>query len=286
MCGSPRCLLADRRLPFIPRRVSLPLLSSLSFVAFAAVVVGQQQPVGYDDTPQLPDQPWRVHDANRPQPEVVTPGASFSEGAAPPADAVVLFDGKDLSRWQGREGQARWKVENGYVEGASGTGPIRTREEFGDFQLHLEFATPRHVESNSQGRGNSGVFLHGRYEVQLLDSYQNPTYTDGQAGALYGQTPPLVNASRAPGQWQSYDIVFEAACFEGDRLLEPARVTVIHNGVLLHHRKAYLGPTVHRRVARYTEAYPARGPISLQDHGNPMRFRNIWIRPIGDYDEP
>lgn len=265
------------------RRLRYGMAAVTTFLA--ANTMAQDPPVGYDDTPDLPGQSWRVHDGDRPRPAVVTPGARFSEAAAAPSDALVLFDGTDLSHWKGRKGPAAWKVENGYVEVVPGTGDIQTRDEFGDLQLHMEWSSPAKVESSSQGRGNSGVFLHGRYEVQVLDSYDNPTYADGQAGALYGQTPPLRNATRPPGEWQTYDIFFEAARFDGDRLLEPARVTVIHNGVLLHHKKAYFGPTLHKRVADYSQPIPARGPISLQDHGNPMRFRNLWIRPLGEYDE-
>ena len=244
----------------------------------------KQPKVGYNDGPVLPNSKWRVHDGNRPQPVVVTPGtASTAERAGTaPSDAIVLFDGKDLSAWKGGKGPARWKVENGYME-VNKTGGIRTAQEFGDCQLHIEFATPAEVVGDSQGRGNSGVFLMGRYEVQVLDSYKNATYPDGQAAALYGQTPPLVNASRPPGAWQTYDIIFEAPRFDGDKLLRPGYMTVIHNGVVVHHRRELIGGTTHRRLAKYTP-HPPAGPIQLQDHGNPTRFRNIWVRPLRDYD--
>jgi hypothetical protein len=242
-------------------------------VAFAAAGL-QDEPVGYDDTPLLPNSKWRVHDKARPVPPSVRPG----DGAAAPSDAIVLFDGKDLSQWTDGSKEARWKVESGYME-VNGTGQIQTREHFGDCQLHLEFATPEKVEGNSQGRGNSGLFFFGRYEVQILDSYENRTYADGQAAALYGQTPPLVNASRGPGKWQSYDIIFHAPRFDGDKLLAPARVTVLHNGVLAQDNTEFLGATAHRAVAQYSP-HEATGPIALQDHGNPMRFRNIWIRKL------
>ena len=269
-----------------PKRTpSLAVVVLLIAVASTAASA-QELPLGYDDTPRLPDMPWLVHDANRPQPEIVTPGATFSEGALAPSDAVVLFDGSDLGAWRKPDGSAPgWKVEHGYFEVVPGTGSIRTREVFGDFQLHIEWATPHDVVSNSQGRGNSGVFYHGKYEVQLLDSFENPTYPDGQAGALYGQTPPLVNASRPPGAWQTYDILFSGPRFDGDRLVRAASVTVLHNGVALHHRKELIGGTVHRRVGTY-EPHEERGFIQLQDHSNPMRFRNIWIRELGDYDQP
>ncbi|MFM7281004.1 MAG: DUF1080 domain-containing protein, partial [Planctomycetia bacterium] len=181
-------------------------------------------------------------------------------------------------QWTDGSKEARWKVEGGYME-VNGTGQIQTREQFGDCQLHLEFATPEKVEGSSQGRGNSGLFFFGRYEVQILDSYQNRTYADGQAAALYGQTPPLVNASRGPGKWQSYDIIFHAPRFEAGKLLSPARVTVLHNGVLVQDNTEFLGATAHRAVAQYSP-HEATGPIALQDHGNPMRFRNIWIRKL------
>jgi 3-keto-disaccharide hydrolase len=231
------------------------------------------QGVGYDDTPMLPDSQWRVHDSKRVPPPVVTPGVN---GAAP-SDATQLFGGGDLSAWSG----GPWKLEGDFME-VNGSGQISTKQSFGDCQLHVEWASPSEVVSESQGRGNSGIFLMGRYEVQVLDSYDNVTYADGQAGSLYGQTPPLFNACRKPGEWQSYDIVFEAPEFEGDKLVEPAYVTLIHNGVLVHHRKAYIGGTTHKAVAKYSPHGPA--PIRLQDHGNPVRYRNIWIRPLGEYD--
>ena len=165
----------------------------------------------------------------------------------------------------------------------NGSGSMQTKQEFGDCQLHLEWASPGKAESNSQGRGNSGVFLMGRYEVQILDSFENESYADGQAAALYGQFPPLVNASRGPGEWQSYDIVFEAPRFDGEELASPARVTVFHNGIVVHHGQAMIGATTHRAVAQYSPHGP--GPIQLQDHGNPVRFRNVWVRPLGAYDQ-
>lgn len=232
--------------------------------------------VGYTDTPLLPGGKWKVHDKQRPVPRVVTPGAANT--CPPPADAVVLFDGVDLSRWRNGDKDGTWKVDGGFME-VNGTGNIETKEAFGDCQLHLEFATPAKVEGESQGRGNSGLFLMGRYEVQILDSYQNRTYADGQCGALYGQTPPLVNAAKAPGEWQSYDILFRAPRFDGSKLVSPARVTVIHNGVVVQLDQEFIGATAHRAVAQYSP-HPAELPIALQDHGNPMRFRNVWLRRL------
>jgi hypothetical protein len=198
----------------------------------------------------------------------------------------VLFDGTDASRWVGRDGgPVQWKVEKGYLEVAPRTGDIETRDHFGDSQLHLEWAAPAEVVGDSQGRGNSGVFLMGLYEIQVLDGYDNRTYADGITSAIYGQYPPLVNACRKPGEWQVYDILFVAPRFDGDRLVSPAYVTVLHNGVLVHHYREIMGPTGHRRVASYDEPQPPRGPLRLQDHTNPVRYRNIWIREIGDGDE-
>ncbi|MGB0420008.1 MAG: 3-keto-disaccharide hydrolase [Limisphaerales bacterium] len=253
--------------------------------AFALTAHGADAPIGYTDTPMIPGQKWRVHDKDRPRPSVVTPGTTFSHSAPAPSDAIVLFDGKDLSMWRNGNKPANWKVENGYMEVAPGSGSIQTRDDFGDFQLHLEFATPHVVEGNSQGRGNSGVIIYGKYEVQVLDSFNNPTYADGQAGAMYGHLPPLANASKVPGAWQSYDIIFEAPRWEDGKIAKKACVTVIHNGVLLHHKQEYPGPTRHRGVGNYNDPHPSKGPIQLQDHSNPMRFRNIWIRSLGQYDQ-
>ena len=239
------------------------------------------QNVGYDDTPIIPGTNWHVHDGNRPQPRVITPAESVG---APPSDAVVLFDGTDLSKWKGRDGEARWKVENGYME-VTRTGDIQTKEPFGDCQLHLEFATPAEVVGDSQGRGNSGVFLMGVYEIQVLDGYDNLTYADGITAAIYGQYPPLVNACRKPGEWQSYDIIFEGPRYDGDKLVKPAYVTVIHNGVVVHHRQEIMGPTGHRNLSSYDRPHGPTGSLKLQDHGNPTRFRNIWYRSLTGYDE-
>lgn len=247
-------------------------LTAVGLLAGTALGLGLQDEVTYDDTPFLPGGEYRVH-GERPWPEVVDPGPTAS---APPADAVVLFDGGDLSAWRQGDSEPAWEVEDGAMK-VTGGGSIRTRQEFGDCQLHLEFATPAEVRGSSQGRGNSGVFLMGRYELQILDSFENRTYPDGQCAAMYGQYPPMVNASRAPGEWQTYDVVFHAPRFEDGEVKEPARITVLHNGVLVHHDRAFLGGTAHRRVAEYAPHGP-KGPLQLQDHGNPVRFRNIWIR--------
>lgn len=250
-------------------------------------------PVGYSDTPRLPNSEWKVHDIDRPRPEVVTPGKTAADA---PSDAIVLFDGTSLASWYGeketkdaegktrrtpdKESPARWKVENGYVE-MTPTGNIYTREEFGDCQLHVEWRSPAEPQSNSQHRGNSGIFLMDRYEIQVLDCYENKTYADGQAGASYGQNPPLVNATRKPGEWQSYDIIFRAPRFKDGKLVSPATVTILLNGVLVQNHFELLGATTHRKVAKYSP-HPDKGRLRLQDHNDnqPVRFRNIWIRPL------
>lgn len=224
---------------------------------------------------------WPQHSLDRPRPPAVNVRGAVT--TPPPADAIVLFDGTGLARWVSGDSAAataRWKVENGYVEVVRGTGGIATRDSFADVQLHVEFMSPAAATGEGQNRGNSGVFLMGRYEVQVLDSWRNDTYPDGQAGSLYGQFPPLVNASLPPGEWQSYDIVFIAPRFDASgKLVSPARLTVLHNGVVVQHDRELLGPTSHRTRAPY-EAHPARLPISLQDHGDPVRFRNIWVRNL------
>jgi hypothetical protein len=226
---------------------------------------------------------WKIHDLNRPAPTVVTPGTASTQDAPgkPPSDAIILFDGKDLSQWASEDGGlAKWKVENGYAEVVAKTGYIHTKTPFGDCQLHVEFYEPVPPKGQSQERGNSGVFLMGLYEIQVLDSYENKTYADGQAGAVYGQYPPLVNASRPPGQWQSYDIVFRAPHFDSSgKLLKPARATVFHNGVLVQDNVEIRGRTAIGDVPTY-EAGPEKLPLALQDHGNPVRYRNIWIREL------
>jgi len=265
---------------------------ALPALAIAALALAQQTPplrpadLGFTDTPMLPNLPWHVHDPARPHPKVVTPG---DKPGAPPSDAIVLFDGKDLSKWyqddHGKKVDARWKVGDGYFEVAGGTGSLLSRDKFGDCQLHIEWASPAVVTHNSQGRGNSGVLIMSRYEIQVLDAYNNPTYADGQAGAIYGQWPPLANPARKPGEWNTYDILFEAPRFEGDKLAKPAYVTVLYNGVMVHHHKEIMGPMVYRQVAHYTP-HDAEDSLMLQDHnGDPVRYRNVWVRRPAAYDE-
>jgi hypothetical protein len=210
-----------------------------------------------------------------PEPKLVQPG----DNGAPPSDAVVLFDGKDMSAFADAD---KWKVKDGVV--TCGGNDIHSKQEFGDCQLHLEFATPEVVRGNGQGRGNSGVFFMDRYELQVLDSINNPTYFDGQCAAIYKQHPPLVNASRKPGQWQTYDAIFTAPRFEADgKLKTPAYITVLHNGVVVQDHFPLLGSTAYDRPPAY-EAHPLKAPLRLQYHNNPVRFRNIWVRELVPVD--
>jgi hypothetical protein len=250
-----------------------------------ASLSSQQSHLDHDDMPMQPNGRWYVHDSTRPQPRVVDPGGAAADPVAPPVDATILVGTRDdISAWRMLDGRpATWRMREGVLE--AGGGDIRTRQEFSDFQLHVEFATPIDVRGDGQERGNSGVYLLGAFEIQILDSYRNQTYPDGQAAAMYGQYPPLVNASRPPGDWQMYDIVFTAPRFEGGSLAKPAVVTVFHNNVLVHNATAFWGPTAHAVLLPYDPAL-TRGPIVLQDHGNPVHFRNIWIRPVADYDQP
>ena len=290
---------------FSPRRGAAFTALGIGLVAAAGLLAAAQNPpspsppaqtakpdpnLGYTDTPLLPNLPWHVHDPARPQPPVVTPGTA---PGAPPSDAVVLFDGKDLSQWGHRQaGQppasladAKWTVREGHFEVPTPrAGDIFTRQSFGDVQVHLEWASPAAATGTSQGRGNSGLKVMGLYEIQILDSFQNRTYADGGAGSVYGQWPPLANAARRPGEWQTFDIVFEAPRFEGDKVVTPAFVTLFWNGVAVHVRKELLGTTINRQLGRYT-AHAPELPLMLQDHGNPVRYRNIWVRKLGTRDD-
>jgi hypothetical protein len=223
---------------------------------------------------------WPVHAMDRPQPPVVDPGRGGLP-IPPPKDAIVLFSGQDLTKWRHADGSdPTWVVRDGYFEVRAGAGDLATRDGFGDVQLHVEWASPSPPRGEGQDRGNSGVYLMETYEVQVLDSYDNRTYPDGQAASLYGQFPPLVNASRAPGEWQSYDIVFRAPRFgAGGALLRAATITVFHNGVLVQDHVTLTGPTAHRARPPYAP-HADRLPIQLQDHGHPVRFRNIWLREL------
>lgn len=235
---------------------------------------------GFKDTPILPGGQWHVHDPDRPAPTVVTPAAN--PGGAP-SDATILFDGTSLDAWRGE--RAPWSLDRGVMTIPSrtksgGENNLISKQAFGDVQLHLEFRSPNPPTKNSQNRGNSGIWFMQRYEVQILDSYQNPTYADGAVGAVYAWKPALVNPSRKPGEWQSYDIVFERPRFAADgTLARPAYVTVLLNGVLVQNHQAMLGTTKWRSIGQY-QAHGPTAPIQLQDHDSPVSFRNIWVRPL------
>lgn len=254
--------------------MKIPSLSGLFLLAFSsAALVG------------APDPHWLGHDRARPMATPVDPGTSSTQeqpGQAP-SDATVLFNGKDTSAWVAMDGSpTKWIVRDGALECVPGSGYVRSLQAFGDCQLHVEWAAPTPPHGESQGRGNSGLFFgFGRYEVQVLDSYQSKTYADGAAASVYGQYPPLVNASRPPGQWQSYDVIWTAPRFDADgKLAEKARLTVFHNGVLVQNNVELTGPTGWVGRVPYV-AHPLRSPIAFQDHGNPVRYRNVWVRELG-----
>ena len=255
--------------------MKIPVVSGLGFiVALAAALRG------------APDPNWLGHDRDRPLPAAITPGtfSSQEQPGRPPSDATVLFDGKDISQWVAMDGSpTKWVAREGALECVPGSGYVRTLQSFGDCQLHVEWAAPDPAHGTSQGRGNSGVFFgFDRYEVQVLDSYQNKTYADGSAASVYGQYPPLVNASLPPGQWQVYDIVWTAPHFDADgKVVSTARETVFHNGVLVQNNVELTGPTGWIGRAPY-KAHPERMPIAFQDHGNPVRYRNVWVRELGN----
>ena len=250
------------------------VLSLLLLLASGETVGNAQTPSG-----------WLIHDINRPQPPIVKP-AEQALPVPPPADARVLYDGKDLSQWVSVEGgPPKWVNRDGFMESVPDSGRLRTADGFGDIQLHLEWAAPAKPAGTGQKRGNSGVFLMGQYEIQILDSFENKTYPDGQAAAIYGQYPPLVNACLSPGEWQAYDIVFRRPRFDHEgELLSPARLTLIHNGIVVHADRELWGPTSWLQNHPY-ESHAGRLPLALQDHGNPIRFRNIWLRELPEADQ-
>ena len=229
--------------------------------------------------------PWKQHAMDRPAPPVVTPGPYLGP-VAPPSDAIVLFDGHSLSAWRAADstkGDARWTIDHDALVVAPGTGDIATRRGFGDMQLHIEWSAPTPAVGTGQDRGNSGVFLMSTYEIQVLDSYHAATYPDGQAGAIYGEFPPLVNAMRPPGEWQVYDIVFHRPHFDAaGKVTTPARVTVFHNGIIVQDDMTLLGPTTNGHRSAYL-AHPDKLPLKLQDHGHRVRFRNIWVRELPEH---
>lgn len=229
---------------------------------------------------------WRQHDIRRPKPPVVEPGEN-SIASSPPKDAVVLFDGSSLDAWQSPGGgPAKWKLADGSMQTVPGTGQIETKAKFGDIQLHIEWAAPAPPVGKGQDRGNSGIFLMGDFEIQVLDSYKAETYADGQAGAIYGQYPPLFNASKPPGEWQTYDIAFRRPRFNSVGELEaPARITLFHNGILVQNNEEPFGPTSWLKWLPYADQ-GGKGPIALQDHSHPVRYRNIWLRELPERPAP
>ena len=261
------------------------LLLTLCFpvVALAAAADNKPHPVGYDDTPLIPGTNWKVHDIARPAPPVVTPGVR--PGSAP-SDAIVLFDGTSTAQFYAKKKDvpgkhpSPWKIENGelLVDG----GDCWTHLEFASCQLHLEWKSEPHTKGNSQKKGNGGVFFMDRYESQILDCDNNPTYADGMAGSVYGQTPPMVNAVRKAGEWQTYDIVFTAPKLKDGKVVEPARITTFVNGILVQNNTTIMGPTLHKKATSWTGMFPEKASLRFQDHKNepPVRLRNIWVRPL------
>ena len=255
--------------------------TSSSRLALLTLILGLSLPLQAAAQSRAPVH-WAVHDSTRARPPVVEPGPAPAEPQSAPSDAVVLFDGTSLDAWEHPDGSApSWTVQAGeFFAVKPGSGSLQTKKGFGDVQVHLEWMVPPSVEGEGQERGNSGVYLMGAYEVQVLDSHEHSTYADGQAAAVYGQYPPLVNATRPQGEWQAYDIVFRRPHFDEDGdVVAPARMTVYHNGVLVQDRVELTGPTAYQARPPY-EAHESRRPLRLQDHGSPVRFRNIWLREL------
>jgi hypothetical protein len=260
------------------RALTVLFASSLSLAGFS------QEKLGYDDTPMLPGEKWHVHDGKRPQPKVITgaTGSTNEKPGTPPSDAIVLFDGVKADAWAGGDNGKGWQVVDGAL--VASKQDLLTRQDFGSVHLHVEYSGPKPPRGSGQGRSNSGIFFMGQYEIQVLDGYENKTYPDGMSGSVYGQHPPLVNASLPPGEWNTLDIFFTAPKFKDDKSLEePAYVTVIHNGVLIQNHVKLFGAAAHRKRPEYT-AHPEKGPILLQALNSGMRYRNIWVRPINNYD--
>jgi hypothetical protein len=259
--------------------------SAIPTFVFSLLTTAALAEGGFYGDPPDKTHPWAIHDMNRPQPVRVEPGTFSSQElpGTPPSDAVVLFGGKpeEIEKWiSDKNGEpTKWVVKDGALQCVPGSGYIRTKEEFGDCQLHIEWSAPSKVEGNSQGRGNSGVFLMGAVEVQVLDNYNNPTYADGFASSIYGINPPAANPLRAPGEWQVYDIVFRKPVFKDGKEIDPGYMTVFVNGVLTQDHTPFEGGGGHMKRSK-PRAFPETGPLKIQDHGNPVRFRNIWYRPL------
>ena len=274
---------SSNRPRFYTKAAGLTVLGLAGALAFAAEKPGPQQPWSK----------YKVHDMTRPVPPIITPGTASTNDmpGKPPSDAIVLFDGKDLSHWQAAGGgEPTFTLQDGVMlstnlKDSKNNKALESKEQFGDVQLHVEFSTPTPPKGDSQGRGNSGVFLMGKFETQVLDNYNNPTYPDGQCASVYGQYPPQVNACRPPGEWQTYDIIFRHPRYIDGKFAEPAYITVLQNGVLVEDHQRIEGPTGHMQVAKYPDKpMPDKGPLQLQFHGNPVRFRNIWVRPLEALD--
>ena len=257
-------------------------LSLLILTAFLACTIANGEEEGrfkyeypgYDNTPLIAGSEFKVHQKDRPQPPRVIPSKSTGEkGSAAPSDATVLFDGSSVECFQ----KTSWKIMEGAI--VAGHGDLVTKTAYGDCQLHIEWRAPDPPSGNPGNMGNSGIFFMGQYELQIYDSFSSKIYADGSAAAVYGQMPPMVNACRRPGQWQSYDVIFKAPLFKDAKLIEPARVTALHNGVLVHNNTKILGPTTHRGTRSY-KAHATRLPITIQGHASPVAFRNIWIREL------
>ena len=291
-CGCPRLALLASRLR-VPLMLGL-LLSSPLLLAQSTNPAIMASPKPMAPPAMEPAGKWFVHDDKRPQPKIITPGKTFSQGAPAPSDAEVLFDGKGLAKWENEKGgDATWKTNADYVEtipsGKTMGGGIRTRGKWEDFQLHVEWSAPNPPAGNGQSRGNSGILINNMYEIQVLDSYNVPTYADGQSAAVYGQSPPLVNSCKPPAEWQTYDILFESPRWnEKGELIKKAAVTVLHNGVVVQNHYELVGctdginPSVvpYRSASKYSAPHDPKVFIQLQDHNNPVCFRNIWIRPM------
>ncbi|WP_038171362.1 DUF1080 domain-containing protein [Verrucomicrobium sp. BvORR106] len=264
---------------------TLAALCALPLLTTALQAAGPAGPAFYGDPPDA-HHPWAIHDRNRPQPPRVEPGtfSSQDQPGKPPSDARILFGGTEaeISKWQADKKPAeptKWEVKDGALQCVPGSGYIRSVEEFGDCQLHIEWSAPKEVKGDSQGRGNSGVFLMGAVEVQVLDNYNNPTYADGFAGSVYGVNPPMANPLFAPGEWQTYDIIFRRPIVKDGKELDPGSLTVFINGVLVQDHTPLEGGGGHKGRSK-PRPFPEKGPLKLQDHGNPVRYRNIWYRPL------
>jgi hypothetical protein len=262
----------------IPFPAALLLTVAFTAVACHGQAKDKPSPIGYEDTPIIPGTEWRVHDIKRPAPPVVKPGKTNDDA---PADAVIIFNGGSTDALVSKEGKpCPWKVENGELLILGGD--CWTKEQFGSCQLHIEWMSAPNTKGNSQKKGNAGVFFMDRYESQMMDNDNNPTYADGMTGSIYGQTPPLANAVRKAGEWQTYDIIFTAPKLKDGKVVEPAYVTTFVNGVCVQNHTKIMGPTKHKNITNYDGDFPEKAPIRLQDHKNdpPVRVRNYWVRPL------